>query len=51
MWVCGSEFLLCVVEFGVGLWVCGSECVGQFGVCFGSECVPCLGQFGVGLRE
>ena len=45
VWVCGSECVLCVGQFGVGLWVesvccvwdslvwvCGSECVGQFGV-------------------
>ena len=47
MWVCGSECVLCVGQFvvvlwervcvvcgtvGVGLCVCGSECVGQFGL-------------------
>ena len=62
-----SEFLLCVGEFGVGLWgeilccvweslvwVCVSECVlcvGEFGVVMGSECLLCVGEFGVGMVE
>jgi len=32
-WVWGSEFLLCVREFGVGL---------------GNECVLCVGEIGAG---
>jgi len=35
VWVCGSESVLCVGEFGVGLWMC----------------VLCVGQFGMGLWE
>ena len=34
--VWGSEFVLCVREFGVGL---------------GNECVPCVGEIWVGLWE
>ena len=36
VWVCGSECVLCV---------------GQFGVCLGGECVLCMGHFGMGLGE
>ena len=51
VWVWGSEFLLCVGLYGVGLGecvcaVCGRACVG-----LGSECVLCLGEFNVGLRN
>jgi len=35
VWVCGSECVLCVREFGVDLW----------------ECVLCVGQIGVGIWE
>jgi len=36
VWVCGSEFVLCV---------------GQYGLVCGSECLLCVGHFGVGLGE
>ena len=67
LWVCGSEFVLCVGKFGVGLWelvcaVCGRVWCGFVGVSVccvweslvwicGSECVQCVGQFGVGLWD
>jgi len=67
VWVCGSECVLCVGQFGVGLWergcvVCGTVWCGVGGVrvcCVwdslvwvcGSECVLCVGQIGVGLGE
>ena len=59
--------MLCVGQFGVGLWervcaVCGTVWCGYVGVSVccvwdslvwvcGSECVLCVGQFGVGLWE
>ena len=48
----GSECVLCVGHFGVGLWGV-SVCYvwdSLVWVC-GSESVPCVGQFGVGLGE
>jgi len=41
VWVCGSEFVLCVGQFVVGFW---SECVlfvGEFVLVSGGECVCC----------
>ena len=35
-------------------WVWGREllpCVGQFGVCMGSDYVLCVGKFGAGLEK
>ena len=37
VWVCGSEFVLCVAQFGVGLWervcvVCGTVWCGFVGL-------------------
>ena len=65
--VWGSEFVLCVGQFGVGLGecvcaVCGTDlgvsrrvslcCVWESLVLvWGCECVLCVGQFGVGLGE
>ena len=65
VWVWGSEILLCVGQFGVGLWewlctVCGTVWCGFVGVSvccvwdclvliFVSECVLCVVQFGVGF--
>jgi len=67
VWVCGSKCVLCVGQFGVGLWelvcaVCGTVRCGFVGVSVccvwdslvwgcGSECVLCVGQFGVGMWE
>jgi len=51
VWVWGSECLLCVGQFyvglGEGLWVvCGTDLCGFLGVC-----LLCVGQFCVGLGE
>jgi len=67
VWVCGSECVLLVGQFGVGLWewvcaACGTVWCGFVGVgvccvwdslvwACGSECVLRVGQFGVGLWE
>ena len=67
MWVCGSECVLCVGEFGVGLLecvcaVCGRVWCGFVGMSLcsvwdslvwvcRSECVLCVVQFGVGWWE
>ena len=46
----GSEFELCVVEFGVGMGVFILCCVWEsFVSVWGSNYVLCLGQFGAGL--
>jgi len=52
VWVCGSECVLCVGQFGVGLWriffaVCGTVWRGFVGVSV--FCV--VGQFCVGMLE
>jgi len=52
MWVCGSECLLCVGQFGVGLWGMSLCCVWDSLVwVWGSKFVLCVGQFGAGLGE
>ena len=67
VWVCGSECVLCVGQFGVGLWerecaLCGTVWCGFGGVSVccvweslvwvcGSECVLRVGEFGVDLWE
>jgi len=50
VWVCGSEFLFCVGQFGEGLWGVSLSCVWEslVWVC-GTECVLCVGEFGLGL--
>ena len=50
-WLCGvcisALFVLCVVQFGVGL---RSECAaGGFMVCVYQHCVLCVGQYGVDM--
>jgi len=48
----GSEFELCVVEFGVSLGEFILCCVWEsFVSVWGSNYVLCLGQFGAGLGE
>ena len=48
----GSEFVLCVGQFGVGLWGLSVCCVWDSLVwVWGSEFVLCVGQFGLGLGE
>ena len=63
----GIDCVLCVGQFGAGLWelvraVCGTVWCGFGGVSlccvwdslvwvWGSECVLCVGELGVGLRE
>jgi len=52
VWVWGSEFVLCVGEFGAGL----GELVfcrvwERFVWVWGSEFVLCVGEFGAGLGE
>ena len=50
--VWGSECVLCVGEFGVGLWGVSVCCVWESLVrVSGSECVLRVGQFSVGLEE
>ena len=67
MWVCGSECVLCVGQFCVGMWECvfvvyGTVCCGFVGVSIycvwdslvwlcASESFLCVGQFCVGLWE
>ena len=51
-WVCGSESVLCVEQFGVDSWGVSVCCAWDSleWVC-GSECLLCVGQFCVGLGE
>ena len=67
VWVCGSECVLCVGQYGVGLWervcaVCRTVWYGFVGVSvccvwgslvwvWESEFVLCVGQLGMGLWE
>jgi len=52
VWVWGSEFVLCVGEFGVYFRGVSVFCVwDSVVVAWGSECVLCLGQFGFGFGE
>ena len=47
-----SECVLCVAQFGVGLWRVSVCCVWEsLERVWGSRCVLCVGQFGVGLGE